>query len=63
MMLLQRAMHHDLGIKDIAAVDTSPHDSLSQVNASQDIVSISQTQPLTTFTVHGALLVMDAVLP
>jgi hypothetical protein len=56
-------MHHNLAIQNIAAVDTSPHHILMQVNAGQDIVSIRKKEPLTTFTVHGVLLVMNATLP
>jgi hypothetical protein len=63
MVMLQRAMHHNLSIQNIAAVDTSPHHILTQVNAGQDIVSIREKQSLTTFTVHGVLFVMNAVLP
>jgi hypothetical protein len=58
MMFLQRAMHNNLGIEDIAAVHASPHDTLTQVNTGQHIVSISQQQPMTTLTVHSALLVV-----
>jgi hypothetical protein len=61
-MFLKRAMLHNLGIENIAAVHASPHHTFTQVNTSQNIVSVRQKQSLTTLTIHNGLLVLHAVL-
>jgi hypothetical protein len=61
MIFLKRAMFHNLGIEDISAINASPHHTCVQIDTGQNIVSVRQKQSLTTFTVHSALLVLQAV--